>query len=184
MLARCLTALLVMSIVASPARAQEQSRARTFVQLGLGAAFGMGGEYRYRNSPSAQLTAGLQPDRNRPLMFALHAGTLNLNEGDDFCTVSRHGGCLRNYPIGSILAATAGARFRSPATAGVELQAGYAHVTGLDLEGGGNGLLLSATLGDVPGHYFGPGMTVQDVLLRQRGILLHSIQMRLDLRLW
>ena len=165
-----------------------QSRADAYTDLTVGSNFlisepPINGEYYEKGQGFAFLAFGNQPDVSRPLVAALHFGLFAVLGGDDECETSPLGGCVRNYPFGSIVAVTVGVRPVTSVWRVLELTAGPALV---GVRGGGSsfGALLIGRLGRPPGGYLSPGLALHGYVAPIDGTFVFAGGLGFSLRTW
>lgn len=187
MLHRTLVAF-VLGAASIPVRAQDRSRPYVEVTLGANALLGNGplnGEYYYRGAPTVLLAFGTQPDSTRAFMTAFHVGLLNalgFSQGD-VCRFTPLGDCYQQYPLGGIIAITAGGRPLTAPWRFLELTAGPAYIGHY---GGSSsfGALAVARLGQGPGHYLAAGLSILGVVTTVDGNLVFAGGLGFSLRTW
>ena len=167
--------------VTSPLIAQ---RPHAFAELSVGPSRGVGGgPYHTRGSLAVMMAIGTQPHSDRSFMLAAHAGLWGAH-GDDLCPATTPSGCLPQFPVGRVLALTAGGRALSGSAVPFEFLAGPAFVS--EVEGGGTstGLFTQLRFGSSPGSYFSPALLFQGIVVRLDGSTLAVGAIGLSVRFW
>lgn len=165
-----------------------QSRSNAFVDFTIGSNVLVGnapanGEVYEGGDGFAFLAFGNQPDVDRPLVAALHLGLFAVLGRTAQCEITPLGGCYQDYPFGTFIAITVGARPLSSPWRMFELTAGPALV-GV-LEGGNSfGVLTVGRIGLPPGRYLSPGLALHGFIAPVDGTFVCAAGVGFSLRSW
>jgi hypothetical protein len=177
---RLATVAIALIMTSAPVLAQ---RPRPFMELSAGTTRGVGGgPYHSRRSMALMVVVGSQPHDDRSFIFAAHFGSWGAH-GDDICHAAGPDDCLRQFPLGRVVAITAGGRTLAPSTS-VEFLVGPAIIAQVESGPVGTGLLAQVRFGTVPGSYVSPGFVLQGTITRLDGAIVGAFAGGLSVRFW
>jgi hypothetical protein len=187
MRARTFVALLVLNAGCATALGA-QSRSNAFIDVTAGAYVlrtftPLNGGYDEDGNLVAFLAFGNQPDASRPLLAALYFGLFPVLGSNTSCDFTPLGGCLRDSPLGTVIAITVGARPLTSPWSALELTAGPALFGALTTRNS-FGILTIGRIGLPPGRYLSPGLALHAIVAPYDGDLVFAGGFGFSLRTW
>jgi hypothetical protein len=177
------TLIVILALLVAPKGLTAQ-RAHPFAEVSIGPTRGVGGDsYHTRGSVAMMVAVGTQPHSNRSFMVAAHAGLWGAH-GDDQCPAEVPNGCLPQFPIGRVIALSAGGRTLGAARIPIELLAGPAFVSPVESGRTSTGIFAQLRIGTAPGAGLSPALLLQGLVVRMEGSTLGAGAAGLGLRVW